>query len=80
MEEKLKEMFPEGQWGTGQKAWMVKNGTYFCAAADIVDGEIVLTELGHSLLGPKPKEVVVEEVVIPQFVPTKPAKKTGLKV
>ena len=88
MEEKLKEMFPEGQWGTGQKAWMVKDGTYFCAAAEIVDGEVSLTELGRRLLGSAPAEVVVvaqpEPVVIPEFVPPKqepkPAKRAGLKV
>lgn len=82
MEEKLKQMFPEGQWGTGQKAWMVKDGAYFWAAAEVVDGEVVVTELGHKLLGTKPVAAKVEkvaEVEIPEFSAPKQTKKTGLK-
>jgi len=85
MEEKLKQMFPEGQWGTGQKAWMVKDGAYFWAAAEIVDGKIELTELGRRLSGAEPAVVAPEAgVVIPEFTAPKQepkvAKKSGLKV
>ena len=54
LQKKLEQMFPTGQWTTGQKAWAVKDGMYFCHAADIVDGEIVLTELGKRLINPTP--------------------------
>lgn len=64
MESKLKEMFPSGQWGLGNKAWMVKDGAYFCAAADIVDGEIVLTDLGKRLSGGVKPVVAVPEAVV----------------
>lgn len=64
MENKLREMFPSGQWCLGNKAWMVKDGTYFCAAADIVAGEIVLTELGKRLSGGAKLVVAVPEVVV----------------
>ena len=55
MQKKLEQMFPSGQWSTGQKSWMVRHGTYFCAVADVVDGAVVLTELGKQL---SPKAVV----------------------
>lgn len=67
MQKKLEQMFPGGQWTTGEKAWAVKDGMYFCHAAEIVDGEIVLTELGKRLLkvpeksAEKAPEPVVEE-------------------
>jgi len=81
MEKKLLQMFPTGQWTTGEKAWAVKDGMYFCHAAEIVDGEIVLTELGNRLLGITPeKEKPAEEVVIPELAAPKAAlKKTGLR-
>lgn len=77
-------MFPEGQWTTGEKAWAVKDGMYFCHAAEVVDGEIVLTELGNRLLGIAAKEEVpteaAGEVVIPEFASPKAVpKKTGLR-
>lgn len=65
MESKLKEMFPSGQWSLGNRSWMVKDGTYFCAAADIIDGEIALTELGRKLASTvKVAAPVVPEVVV----------------
>lgn len=73
MQAKLEQMFPSGQWGIGQKSWMVKDGTYFCAAAEIVDGEIVLTELGTSLLSQSEKPADT-----PAPLKSK-AKMTGLK-
>lgn len=66
MEAKLREMFPSGEWGIGQRSWMVKDGQYFWAVADIVDGEIVLTERGKQLAAPVAK--AAPEVVIPEFL------------
>jgi hypothetical protein len=40
---------------------MAKDGTYFCVAADIVDGEIVLTELGERLTKPSPVIDIIPE-------------------
>lgn len=84
METSLKEMFPTGEWGLGQKSWMVKDGVYFCAVADIVDGKATLTELGHRLVGTTGDVILpsVEAAEIPTFVnpkPELPPKKTGLK-
>ena len=87
MKEKLLAMFPGGQWGKDEKTWDIKHGCYILPVADIVDGEMVLTNLGRQLLAVEVEEVVtveVEAVVIPEFTALKPAptkeKKTGLKV
>lgn len=79
MDDLLKEMFPSGEWGLGQRAWMVKDGVYFCAAADIIDGEIVLTELGKRLVGATAKKEVVEEIAPVEQALKLVAKKSGLK-
>ena len=69
MEAKLKEMFPAGEWGLGQRSWMVKSGTYFHAAAEIVDGSVVITPFGASVLAPAARETAPEAIEIPSFVP-----------
>lgn len=82
MKEKLERMFPGGEWGLGQRAWMVKSGTYFCAAADIVDGEIVLTDLGRELTGAVEKPIEPVEKAMSKAEPDKKeqhAIKHGLK-
>lgn len=77
MDSKLKEMFPAGEWGTGQRAWMVKDGPYFWAAAEIVDGQIVLTDFGKSKLAPAVRvpAPVVEVPVVEE--PVSKLKKAG---
>lgn len=70
MKEKLERLFPGGEWSLGQKSWMVKSGTYFCSVADVVDGEIVLTDLGRELTG----------ATTPEAPKKLDPKKIGLKV
>ena len=77
LQKKLEQMLPMGQWGLGQRQWMAKDGTYFCVAADIVDGEIILTELGERLSvkpAPAPAPKDVEPAKKPEVVKASPAK------
>lgn len=74
--EDLKTAFPTGEWGIGQKAYMVKDGTYHCAAATVEDGVVTLTELGLRLTGAVSVDVVADDA---PAVPKAPVKLSAFK-
>jgi len=56
----LEAMFPSGRWNADKTAYVVRKGRYDWHAAEVKDGELIITDFGRRVAQEVPQRPIIK--------------------